>query len=294
VLEGGPFTLPEHVQDLPNMALASPNPVQADRTTLLDTPAGLRPIGPGNALPATRQELINAQLDKTTVFENWGMPWNSTTRFGGLAYCLGGRSVYFGGWSPRYLATEMETTPTDPMKSAFPWPRVLVDDLNKRYFLEAARQTGTSTSNDYISGLMHNFFRKQLFDLYSTIPNAVTLSELPDYVADALQDQGQGIKGIVSGAMPAPYTGFLDSLRLDAPLAVQILSRPGFFPFNKFSSVPLGITAARRAFVDAKDKTGNTDKRLMIVTNCHVKGLRTRTYTLATGATVREVDGIFC
>jgi 3-keto-disaccharide hydrolase/GMC oxidoreductase len=293
VLEGGPFTLPEHVQDLPNMALASPNPVQADRTTLLDTPAGLRPIGPGNALPATRQELINAQLDKTTVFENWGMPWNSTTRFGGLAYCLGGRSVYFGGWSPRYLATEMETTPTDPMKSAFPWPRVLVDDLNKRYFLEAARQTGTSTSNDYISGLMHNFFRKQLFDLYSTIPNAVTLSELPDYVADALQDQGQGIKGIVSGAMPAPYTGFLDSLRLDAPLAIQILSRPGFFPFNKFSSVPLGITAARRAFVDAKDKTGNTDKRLMIVTNCHVKGLRTRTYTLATGATVREVDGIF-
>jgi hypothetical protein len=74
VLEGGPFTLPEHVQDLPSMALASPNPVQADRTTLLDTPAGPRLIGPGNALPATRQELINAGLDKIAVFENWGMP----------------------------------------------------------------------------------------------------------------------------------------------------------------------------------------------------------------------------
>ena len=30
----------------------------------------------------------------------------------------------------------------------------------------------------------------------------------------------------------------------------------------------------------------------MIVPNCHVKSLRTRTYTLATGAVVREIDGI--
>jgi choline dehydrogenase-like flavoprotein len=293
VLEGGPFTLPEHVQDLPSMALASPGTVQGDRTTLLDTPAGLRPIGPGNALPATRQELINAGLDKTAVFENWGMPWNSAIRFGGLAYCLGGRSLYFGGWSPRYLATEMETAPTDAVKSASPWPRTLVDDLNQRYFLEAARQTGASTSNDYIAGTMHKFFRQRLFDLYATTPNAVPIVELPDYVTDAPEDQGQGIQDIVSGAVPPPYAGFVDSLRLDAPLAVQILSRPGFFPFNKFSSVPLGIAAARRAFNDAQDKAGNTDKRLMIVTNCHVKGLRTRTYTVATGATVQEVDGIF-
>src|ERR1700681_1334764 len=81
-------------------ALASPTPIQADRTTFLDTPAGPQSVGPGNALPATRQELINAGLDKTAVFENWGMPWNSTIRFGGLAYCFGGRSLYFGGWSP--------------------------------------------------------------------------------------------------------------------------------------------------------------------------------------------------
>jgi hypothetical protein len=229
VLEGGPFTLPEHVQDLPSMALASPGLVQADPATLLDTPAGLRPIGPGNALPATRLELINARLDKSAVFENWGMPWNSTIRFGGLAYCLGGRSLYFGGWSPRYLATEMETAPTDPVKAASAWPQTLVDDLKQRYFLEAARQTGASTSNDYIEGTMHSFFRQKLFGLYPTIPNAIPITELPDYVKEALEDQGQGIKDIVSGPIPPPYPGFVDSLRLDAPLAVQILSRPGFF-----------------------------------------------------------------
>jgi len=62
------------------MALASPGPVQADAVTLLDFPAGPRSIGPGNALPATRQELINAGLDRSAIFENWGMPWNATIR----------------------------------------------------------------------------------------------------------------------------------------------------------------------------------------------------------------------
>jgi len=293
VLEGGPFTLPEHVQDLPSLSLASPGTVQADRTTLQDKSSAPRILGAGNALPATRLELMISGLDKQAVFENWGMPWNSSIRFGGLAYCLGGRSLYFGGWSPRYLATEMETAPADPFKSAFPWPQTVVDDLKTRYFLEGARQTGASTSNEYISGNLHTFFRKKLFNLYNTIPHIVPLNELPDYVTEALEDQGQHIQDVKNGKTPPDYVGFLDSLRMDAPLAVQILSRPGFFPFNKFSSVPLGIDAARRAFGDATDKIGNTDKRVMIVPDCHVKGLRTRSYTVATGASVQEIDGIF-
>ena len=52
-------------------------------------------------------------------------------------------------------------------------------------------------------------------------------------------------------------------------------------------SSPQLLQELRRAFGDAKDKSQNTDKRLMIVTDCHVKGLRTRTYTVATGATVQ-------
>ena len=87
-----------------------------------------------------------------------------------------------------------------------------------------------------------------------------------------------------------PYPGFQDSLKLDAPLAVQAQARPGFFPFNKFSGIPLGITAARQGFNDSGGN--NAFKRLMIVPNCHVKRLRTRNYTLGTGATVQEVDGI--
>jgi len=82
VLEAGPFALPEHTQDLPNLQLYPP---------------GTQP-SPGSALPATRQELIAQGLQAQPILENWGLPWNSTERFGGLAYCLGGRSLYFGGW----------------------------------------------------------------------------------------------------------------------------------------------------------------------------------------------------
>jgi hypothetical protein len=39
--------------------------------------------------------------------EVWGLPWRSDPALGyvdsGLAYCVGGRSLWWGGWSPRFL-----------------------------------------------------------------------------------------------------------------------------------------------------------------------------------------------
>ena len=122
---------------------------------------------------------------------------------------------------------------------------------------------------------------------YSTttarFPNHIPLTELPDYIKYAgarLQDQLNN----------PPYPNFDQAIRLDAPLAVQIETRPGFFPYNKFSSVPLGLTAARDAATQSEGHDVN--KRLMIVPNCHVKQILTRPYLLATGTTVEEVVGI--
>jgi choline dehydrogenase-like flavoprotein len=273
VLEAGPLALPVHVQDVPSLRLASPGV----------KPDGGPPPTAGQPLPATRQELMALGLDKTAVLENWGMPWNSSVRFGGLAYCLGGRSLYFGGWSPTYLKTEMHTSPAGTIGFQNLWPQTVVDDLTQRFFLEAAEQTGTVTSNDYINGALHDFYRKKLFETYGKVPFAVDLDELPDYGKFA----GPGTQAQLRRK---PYAGFDQAIRLDAPLAVQIETAPGSFPSNKFSSVPLGMTASRQAFADS----GGNDqaRRLMIVPNCHVKSLRTRTYTLATGAGVQEIDGI--
>ena len=275
VLEAGPFSLLEHVQDIANLQLASPG--AAPDATPIPLPTAAKP------LPSTLQLLTQQGLDRQPLFETWGLPWESNVVFGGLAYTLGGRSLYFGGWSPQYLDTEMHVTPVGAITADTLWPEPVVQDLKVRFFAEAAEQTGTTTSNDSINGDLHDFFRKKLFDNYSGIPNHVPLSELPDYIKYAgakLQDQLNN----------PPYPNFDQAIRLDAPLAVQIETRPGFFPFNKFSSVPLALTAAR----DAEGQSGGSDanKRLMIVPNCHVKRIMTRPYLLATGATVEEVVGI--
>ena len=81
--------MPEHVQNLPVLGLNAPGPVSVD---------------PGTA----RAEV-------------WGLPWrtNVDRGFPGLAYCLGGRSVFFGGWSPRFLDSE---TP-------LAWPAAMLSEL---------------------------------------------------------------------------------------------------------------------------------------------------------------------
>jgi choline dehydrogenase-like flavoprotein len=263
VLEAGPFALAEHVQDVPNLQLQAFSP-----NSLLDDSVAPAP-SPGQPLPATRQQLVALGLDGTPLMENWGLPWNSNTRFGGLAYCLGGRSLYFGGWSPQYLNTEMHTTPVGRIPAQTLWPQTVVDDLNTRFFAEAAEQAGVTTSNDFLNGALQTHYRNQLAAVYGNLTNVVPLNQLPDHPAGAATDP---------------------TLKLDAPLAVQIRTRPGFFPFRKFSSVPLGMTGARSAHGESPND--DTRKRLMIVPNCHVRALRTRTYTLATGGSAQEVDGI--
>src|SRR5262249_18349699 len=123
VLEAGPFTLPEHVQDIPSLGLADP---------------GTNP-SPASPLPATRPELNHQGRDKQPVRAKWGLAWNSSEPFGGLAYCLGGLSLCFGGWSPRYLDTEMPIPPIGAITSQTLWPPAGVQDLKARFFLEGAK-----------------------------------------------------------------------------------------------------------------------------------------------------------
>lgn len=36
----------------------------------------------------------------------WGYPWRSNEAFPGLAFCVGGRSLYWGGWAPRLTSSD--------------------------------------------------------------------------------------------------------------------------------------------------------------------------------------------
>ena len=188
--------------------------------------------------------------------EVWGMPWRTDVPrgFPGLAYCLGGRSVYFGGWSPQLLPSETPAV----------WPAALLADLNgplpgggDGYFRQASEQIGTTTTNDFIFGELHTALRAQLRQGIddNTVTDAIPLAQLPlhlDGVPNAQQDL----------------------FKLEAPLAVQAQPpHAGFFPFNKFSSLPLLIESSRAA----QFETGGDDtrKRLMVVPDCHVTRLIT-------------------
>ena len=231
VLEAGPFDLPEHVQNMALLGLGPPNPSRI---------ADLRAIG----------------QDKTPRNEVWGLPWHSSTPFPGLAYSIGGRSAYFGGWSPRLLDAEMPLTPD--ARHSYPWPQAVVDELKQRYFDEAAAQIGTDATNDFIFGELHKALRSQLRDGITggAVPEAVAFAQLDLHVQ------------LPSGT-PASE---IDLWKLEAPLAVQSKSsRSGFFPFNKFSSIPLLIRAARLA--QGESNGVDAKKRLMIVPNCHVTRL---------------------
>lgn len=220
VLEGGPMLLPGHVQNLPMMGLNVPDPT---------------------SIAELRTNPVAAQKQKDS--EVWGLPWHSPTPFTGLAYCIGGRSVYWGGWSPRLLDAELSK-----------WPTATVNDLKAKYFDEAAAQIGVTQTNDFIDKDLHIAMRKQLFEgiVNGNIPDAIPFNEMDLHLNDI---------------PPAEA----DINKLEAPLAVETRTRSGFFPNNKFSAVPLLIKASRTAYNESKGD--DFKKRLMIVPQCHVRQL---------------------
>ena len=241
VLEAGPLALPEHVQNLP---------------------PDFGPPVKGNA---------------GTI---WGQPWSSDSPqsfnqgFPGLAYCVGGRSVFWGGWSPYFIDSELPVPP---------WPQAVIDDLmsnvlppaapKESYLDEAARVLGTNKTNDFVFGRLHTALSEHLFKFLD--------ARAPPAGADKLTGN----------------RGSLDSVAdLEAPLAVSSASqRPGFFASNKFSSVQLLFRALRLAQAEAQAASpGNFDratlfKRLMLVDNCHVTGLE-RVGSRITRLFVRPAD----
>jgi choline dehydrogenase-like flavoprotein len=263
VLEAGPFVLPEHVQNLPVLGLNVPGATSIQDLRVANN------FGPDNPR-----------------FEVWGLPWHSSTPFTGLAYCLGGRSLYFGGWSPEPLSIELPVGP---------WPASVVNDLtatalpdgSSGYFRQASDQIGVTQTNDFIFGGLHRAMRDTLFAGIGSVTDAIPLAGLPDHPAVRYELAGMSLSpdirrrllGLDPGDTPPSETDTKNQLKLEAPLAVQGQSgHAGFFPFNKFSSVPLLIKAAREAFFESRDSQDQGDdarKRLMIVPNCHVNRLVT-------------------
>ena len=137
ILEAGPFLLPTHVQNLPNIGLNVPNPL----------------------LPAN-----DPGIPRNLV---WGIPWRSNVPFIGQAYCVGGKSLYWGGWCPRLLPGDLSA-----------WPPTVATYLNNNYpVLE--QQTGVSVATDFIQGPLFNLLKQRVVNTIGTVADIDTAENPP-------------------------------------------------------------------------------------------------------------------
>ena len=243
VLERGPFALPEHFQNMSFMG----------------------------GLP------------------NWVRPWEKTVSgdYPGLRLCFGGRSLEWGGWSPELLSEEL----TD-------WPPSVVDALKKPvdmegtttpesgYFQQSGDQIASNDTNDFVYGPLHGALRTMLTDgLKSTgagtVVSVLPIAQWPDHPRVRFSSPPPGSQELrdLLGLKPSdpaiPDQKMKELLRVEAPLAVQSRAEPGQFPVNKFSALPLLVSAARSA--SAESLPYDQHKRLMAVPNWHVQQIFTQT-----------------
>src|SRR4051812_10952264 len=127
VLEAGPFLVSEHVQNLARIGL---------------NVAGAAAVPDGASDPGTK-ELV------------WGIPWRSRVPFPGLAYCVGGRSLYWGGWAPRLTAADLANWPPD-IAAFLQSPSGTADAYET-----TERETGVFDKTDYISGPLNDDLKRK-------------------------------------------------------------------------------------------------------------------------------------
>ena len=144
VLEAGSYLLPTHVQNLPRLGL----------------------FGPGEQVVA-----YNAQ-DPGTQNLVWGHPWHSNQAFPGLAYCLGGRSIFWGGWSPKLTAADLGSRPAGQAA----WPTDTVAFLTANYDAVAA-EMGVQPTDDFISS--KSDLVKQLLARFKAVTDPALVEDAP-------------------------------------------------------------------------------------------------------------------
>lgn len=132
VLDAGSFLVPEHVQNVGRLGLEVP-----------------APLAPADD-PGFARALV------------WGLPWRGNVDFPGLAYCTGGKSLYWGGWCPRLTGQDLAG-----------WPASVAAYLNTHY-TDVESETGVVPGTDFIFGELNAALLPMLIQASATTPHVDT------------------------------------------------------------------------------------------------------------------------
>ncbi|SCK27585.1 Choline dehydrogenase [Variovorax sp. HW608] len=145
VLDAGSLLVTEHVQNLSRIGLNAAAPVSVIQN--VDD-------------PGTR-ELV------------WGTPWRSMVAFPGLAYCPGGRSLYWGGWSPRLTDADLANWP-QPVATQLQSPTHSGDAYER-----VEKETGVFDKTDYISGPLFDALKKKFMSAAAGVATVDGIEDAP-------------------------------------------------------------------------------------------------------------------
>lgn len=226
VLEAGPFLVQEHTQNIPDLNLSNP----------------FRDL----SKPADHPDYLV-----------WGVGWRGNTDFPGTAYCVGGKSLYWGGWCPRLRDADLAQ-----------WPGEVRD-----YLLKPPRHP-SNFPNRLSSPAQNSVYEEMEFEIGVKPPD--------DYVFDPVNGGDQPGNAIgLNAAFGKRIRAALSDLRANGgtplqdpeppPIAVQTQSFvSGVFSPDKFSSLTLLISALRaRPDGEKEDKS----RGIFLVPNAHVSKL---------------------
>lgn len=135
LLDAGSFLVGEHMQNLGRIGFDVPAPIGQD--------------------PGVSRELV------------WGLPWRGNVEFPGLAYCLGGKSLYWGGWCPRLTEADMAR-----------WPAPTAADL-RQYYTDVESQTGVVPDTDFIFGELHDALFGAVSGAAAAVPALTVVEPAP-------------------------------------------------------------------------------------------------------------------
>ena len=175
LLDAGRFLVSEPVQNLANIGFNVPSPI------------------PPSSDPGTPRELV------------WGIPWRGDTDFPGLAYCTGGKSIYWGGWCPRLTAGDLAQ-----------WPAATAQYLVE-HSIDVESGIGVVPATDFIFGELGDVLRDACVSAAAVTPDIDSSIGASGVETAPLAVQGSPpVSGLFSFDKYSSLPILVDAIRADA------------------------------------------------------------------------------